>query len=85
MHYEVGPWPVHSLNPGKWQTFAMEWQEDKIEVFADNIRVFRFSNRKLLRYFNLPMWTLITQAVIGEVNEQDPISTLELDYVRISM
>ena len=69
--------------------FAVEWTPDKIEFFTDNIKVYEFSDKKILdRWFNVDtakMQMIINHSIkdhIVKSNEIDYYSEFLVDYIR---
>ena len=82
---QIGPIKLRTLTPGKWQKFGFYWTPEAMEWYVDNKRVFRLSNKNIMKWFNeneTAIWTLIDQAVIGVI---DPIESggMTVDYCKI--
>jgi len=80
----IGPINLNTVKPGKMQRFGFNWDETKMEWYVDNSRVFRLTNKKILRWFNeneTAIWTLISQDVIGELGPE--YGRMIVDYVAL--
>ena len=40
------------LSKPKFHEFVVEWSTDKVECFTDGVKIYRYTNKKLLKYFN---------------------------------
>ena len=73
----------------KYHEFAVEWHPNKIEFFTDGIKVFQYTNKKMLnRWFNKPetnMWIVINNSLrqgFIDDNDVDFYSEFKVDYIR---
>lgn len=74
----------------KFHEFACEWSKDKIEVFTDGIKIFRYTRKDVLdKWFNTEvaeMWVVINHAFQHEFLAKDDRSfksSFFVDYVRV--
>jgi beta-glucanase (GH16 family) len=83
----IKAWDSKSLRPGEWQEFAVVWTPEKIEMYTDGIKIFRFTNKETLEWFNADnaqMWVVLTQYVIhGNMFTEDKTSEFDVDYIRV--
>lgn len=69
----------------KFWEFAVEWKPDKIEFFTNGVKLFQFTNKKILdKYFqNGPMWMVINNSIRNySKHDKDYWSEFEVDYIR---
>ena len=73
----------------QFHEFAVEWTPDKIEFFTDSIKVYEFSDKKILdKWFNVDtakMQMIINHSIkdhIVKSNEIDYYSEFFVDYIR---
>lgn len=78
-----------SLDTRQWHTYAMEWDEDKIEIFYDDISIGIIEHQTLDYYnnmnpFTMPQYILLTN-VIKDVSAADKTLTPKMwvDWVRV--
>lgn len=95
LHYGVSGEPSHSsmravdtksLRPGHWQEFTLIWSKDKIEMYTDGIKIFRYTNKDVLKWYNADnskMWVVLTQYVIKSWFKETDTSEFDVDYVRV--
>ena len=97
---KMNAWKIRITNRGeslKFHEFAMEWNENGIYLFTDGIKIFQFTNKKILnKWFNnfggkhrtLVNHNLKNDGVYGtryltEFEIKDYYSEFLVDYVRI--
>ena len=90
----MNPWIIkvddwdEDLN-NRFHEFAVEWLDDKIDIFVDGIHVFRFRNKEILDKFfnNGPQWVLVNHNIQGvhipKEEYEDYYSEFLVDYVRV--
>lgn len=99
IHYRDGnkdrhikPWLIkidkRSNLTNEYHEFAVNWSEDKIEFFTNGIKVFQFTDKKVLdAFFNLPdaeMWVVVNNSLKeGYTNSTSYYSKFNVDYIRI--
>lgn len=89
----LGSWKVKidkgSRAQNQFHEYAFEWSPNKIELFTDGVRVFRFSRIDYLdKYFNRPgqrLWIVINNGVSKSINKDDTdyYSEMYVDYIRV--
>jgi hypothetical protein len=82
-------WRVRVEKEGekKFHEFCVDWKPNKIEFITDGVRVFRFTNKKTLEWFNkeiAKMWIVVNHSVdiTYDRNDEDYYSEFLVDYVR---
>lgn len=87
------PWKVKvekAKNVEKiFHEYAFEWKPDRIEMFTDGVKVFRWSRKDILdEYFNREttrLWLIINNGIDGEIvteKDTDYFSSFKVDYIR---
>lgn len=89
---DMGAWGVKIENKPKtpkFHEFACEWDENKIEMFTDGIKIFTYTNKKVLdKWYNVDiakMWLDITHGIDGKYingNDKNYFSFFYVDYIR---
>ena len=78
---QLKTWKLNSIIPGRWQRFGLNWEEDKIEMFVDGLKVFQLTNKKILDQLKYDQWVVMGQDVIGEPNDKS--LPMLVDYIRV--
>jgi len=74
--------------PPKFHEFVVEWGPDKIEMFTDGIKIFRFTNKKIIKYYNVELaqqWIVVNHSLQEKYggkqrNDYVPIKDGEFQY-----
>lgn len=85
-------WKVKISDPepiGLLHEFALEWSPGKIEIFTDNVKIFRYTRKEILdKWFNLDtseLWLVQNHSIDSAIIKQEDklyYSEYLVDYVR---
>lgn len=79
-------WITRKPKAGKFHELACEWGPDKIEVFQDGIKVYRFTLKETLEWFNAEtakQWIVINHSVQASFSpDENYHSEFLVDYIR---
>ena len=87
-HKQMSPWRIKVDSPKnlskRFYEFALEWSPDRMDFFIDSVRVFSYTNKKILhKYFNQGMWIVVNNSIWDQIGENlEYYSEFEVDYVR---
>lgn len=92
--FTMKPWKVKIDKPEnatkKFHEYVFEWRKHKIECFTDGVKIFQFSNKKILNKFYNPetnkLWLVINAGIDSDIVTGDDMlyrSEFLVDYIRI--
>jgi beta-glucanase (GH16 family) len=79
---------VEKDGENKFHEFCVDWKPNKIEFITDGVRVFRFTNKETLEWFNMEiakMWIVVNHSINVDyfnLNDTTYYSEFLVDYVR---
>lgn len=90
---QMKPWKIkvddYFLIDNVFHEYALEWKSNKIEMFIDGVKIFRYTRKKILnKYFNTSnakMGIVINHSIdpnYSDIIDKDYYSEFKVDYIR---